>query len=112
MLLSFVIPCYRSEETIEKVIEEIIETVKERKEYSYEIICVNDCSPDHVYAILQRLAENNREIKVINFAKNMGKHAALLAGYAVVQGEIVVSLDDDYQCPVYELWKLIDVLER
>lgn len=112
MLLSFVIPCYRSEKTIEKVIDEIIETVRERNEYSYEIICVNDCSPDQVYKILQKMAEENRKIKVINFAKNMGKHAALLAGYAVARGEIIVSLDDDYQCPVYELWKLVDALER
>lgn len=44
--LSFVIPCYGSETTIEIVVNEIRETLKQRPEYDYEIILVNDCSPD------------------------------------------------------------------
>ena len=111
-LISFVIPCYRSEKTIEKVVDEIIQTVRQRKEYDYEIITVNDCSPDGVYEILKKLAAQNPKIKVINFAKNMGKHAAVLAGYAVVKGDYVVDLDDDFQCPVYDLWKLLDPVKN
>ena len=63
-LLSFVIPCYRSEETIEKVIQEIIETVSQKDSYDYEIITINDSSPDQVYDILKKLAETNFKIKV------------------------------------------------
>ena len=111
-LLSFVIPCYRSEKTIEKVIDEIIRTVAEKKEYDYEIICVNDCSPDNVYEVLKKLAAENKKIKVVNFVRNMGKPAAVLAGYSAVRGEYVVNLDDDYQCPTYELWKLLEPLEN
>ncbi|MGN6711801.1 glycosyltransferase [Anaerocolumna jejuensis] len=107
-LISFVIPCYRSENTINKVVVEIINTVSAREGYDYEIIAVNDCSPDHVGSVLRKLAEENSRIKVINFAKNMGKHAAVLAGYAVAKGEYIVDLDDDCQSPVYELWKLLD----
>ena len=55
-LLSFVIPCYRSEKTIEKVIDEIIATVKTRKDYDYEIIAVNDSSPDQLLSVLKKLA--------------------------------------------------------
>lgn len=107
-LISFVIPCYRSENTISKVVVEIINTVSAREGFDYEIIAVNDCSPDHVGSVLRKLAEENNRIKVINFAKNMGKHAAVLAGYAVAKGEYIVDLDDDCQSPVYELWKLLD----
>jgi undecaprenyl-phosphate 4-deoxy-4-formamido-L-arabinose transferase len=107
-LISFVIPCYRSENTISKVVDEIINTVSTREGYDYEIIAVNDCSPDKVGSVLRKLAESNSRIKVINFAKNMGKHAAVLAGYAVTKGAYVVDLDDDCQSPVYELWKLLD----
>lgn len=110
--LSFVIPCYRSEDTIEKVIAEIINVVAERPTYDYEIICVNDVSPDGVFEVLKRLATQNYRIKVIDFAKNMGKHAAVLAGYSFVTGDIVVNLDDDCQCPVNQLWQLIDPLEQ
>lgn len=109
-LISFVIPCYRSEATITQVIDEIIEVVGQRPQYSYEIICVNDCSPDNVYSVLVDLARKNKNIKVVNFSKNMGKHAAVLAGYSYISGEYVVNLDDDFQCPTTELWKLLDPL--
>lgn len=111
-LLSFVIPCYRSELTIEKVVEEIIQTVSQREEYDYEIICINDCSPDNVIGKLEQLAEQESKVKVIDFARNMGKHAAVLAGYSIAKGDYVVNLDDDYQSPVHELWQLVDCLER
>ena len=51
-MITFVIPCYRSEKTIEKVVCEIINTVSERPSYDYEIILINDCSPDHVYRVI------------------------------------------------------------
>ena len=111
-LLSFVIPCYRSEGTIRKVTDEIAEVVSQREEYDYEIICVNDFSPDNVYQVLQSLAGENKKIKVVNLAKNMGKHAAVLAGYSVARGAYIVNLDDDCQCPTYELWKLLEPVEQ
>ncbi len=111
-LISFVIPCYRSEKTIEKVIEEIIQTVSERQAYDYEIIAVNDCSPDDVYSVLRRLADNNEKIKVVNLARNMGKHAAVMAGYSFAKGDYVVDLDDDFQSPTYELWNLLAPVEE
>ena len=111
-LLSFVIPCYRSEKTIEMVINELIDTMSQKKGYDYEIITVNDYSPDGVYEVLKRLATDNQRIKVINFAKNMGKHAAVLAGYSVARGKYIIELDDDFQCPGYDFWKLIEPLEE
>lgn len=111
-LLSFVIPCYRSENTIKRVIEEIITVVSKRPEYDYEIIAVNDCSPDNVYKVLQDIAGNNKKVKVINLAKNMGKHAAVMAGYSVAQGDYIVNLDDDLQSPTPYLWELLEPLEK
>lgn len=49
---------------------------------------------------------------MINLAKNVGKHAAVMAGYSHVRGEYVVNLDDDCQCPTYELWNLLEPVER
>lgn len=111
-LLSFVIPCYRSEKTIQGVVDEIIAVVSERSDYDYEIIAVNDCSPDGVLNVLKDIAKDNNKVKVINFARNMGKHSAVMAGYSVAKGKYIVNLDDDGQCPTYELWKLIEPLER
>ncbi len=109
-LLSLVIPCYRSEETIELVYREIVNTVKQRPEYDYEILAVNDCSPDNVLSVLKNIAAKDSKFKVVDFAKNFGKHSAIMAGLACVRGGVVVCLDDDYQCPVYELWKLVDAV--
>ena len=107
-LISFVIPCYRSEKTISKVYTEIVEVMAQRPAFDYEIIAVNDCSPDNVLEVLSKLAVQDQKVKVVDLAKNFGKHSAMMAGYSFVRGAIVVNLDDDCQCPVYELWKLID----
>lgn len=110
--LSFVIPCYGSEHTIEGVIDEINSTVsKKRDEYIHEIICVNDCSPDNVLGVLRKLVKSQPNLKVINLARNSGKHAAVMAGYSFVTGDIVVNLDDDGQCPMDRLWEMVELLE-
>ena len=107
--LSFVIPCYGSEKTIEKVINEIEQTVEGKN--PYEIICVNDCSPDNVYEVLKNLALTHKNLKVVCLAKNYGQHNALMAGYRHVTGDIIISLDDDGQTPPSECYKLIDAID-
>lgn len=110
--VSFVIPCYRSQKTIEMVCQEIIDTVSQRTDVTYEIIAVNDASPDGVIHVLNQMADEDPRIKVIDFAKNMGKHAALIAGFRYASGDYVVCVDDDYQCPVDQLWRLLAPLEE
>ena len=106
--ISFVIPCYGSEETIEPVIKEVEECVSQRREYDYEIIAVNDCSPDNVLSVLKEIAKRDKKVKVIDLAKNFGKHSAVMAGFSIVKGDYVVCLDDDGQCPMDRLWDLLD----
>lgn len=109
--LSFVIPCYRSQDTISSVVERVIKTVESDKRYDYEIICVNDCSPDNTLEVLRELAVNTK-IKVLDFSKNFGQHSALMAGFNHVTGDIIVCLDDDGESPPEEMFKLIDKLEE
>lgn len=111
-ILSFVIPCYGSEDTIETVISSVVAKVREREDFDYEIITVNDCSPDNVLIKLKNLAADDPNIKVVNLARNFGKHPALMAGFSVVTGDYIVLIDDDGQCPVENLWELIDPLEN
>ena len=112
MKLSFVIPCYRSEKTIEVVVAEIEERMKERPELEYEVILVNDCSPDGVWGVIKKLANDKLFVTGINLAKNFGQHSALMAGYAYCTGDYVVSLDDDGQIPLESLFSLYDKLEE
>ena len=112
MKISFIIPCYRSYKTIGGVCNEIIEQINLREGTEYEIITVNDCSPDNVIDKLYELAEKNTNIKVIDFAKNMGKHCALMAGFRYSTGDYVLCVDDDGQCPVEHMWELVDKLDE
>ena len=111
-LISFVIPCYRSQNTILKVVDEVERTVRTREDFDYEIILVNDCSPDNVWSVIADLAERNSRVTGINLAKNFGQHSALLAGYNHCRGDYVISLDDDGQTPADEMFKLVDKLEE
>lgn len=111
--VSFVIPCYRSESTLPHVIAEIDDKMKEMEQkYTYDILLVNDCSPDDTFGTIRRLCESHTNIRAISFAKNFGQHSALMAGLRHSDGDYVVCLDDDGQTPANEVDSLLDKLEE
>lgn len=105
--LSYVIPCYRSMQTIASVVEEIQQTMDGRREFTYEIILVNDGSPDDLWSVLCGIAKKKPNVICVDLAKNFGQYAALMAGYHYTTGDIVISLDDDGQNPADEAMKLV-----
>lgn len=111
-MISFVIPCYRSSQTLPGVIQEIKDTMKTLKNYEYEIVLVNDSSPDDTFSVITGLCRENDNITGINLAKNFGQHAALMAGFHYVKGDIVVCLDDDGQTPACEVGRLLAGIEE
>ena len=111
-LVSFVIPCYRSAQTIGKVVEEIDITMKNLSAYEYEIVLVNDSSPDNTYEVIRELCAQRKDICGIDLARNFGQHAALMAGFGYAHGDVVVCLDDDGQTPAAEVGKLLDKIEE
>ena len=111
--ISFVIPCYRSEKTLGAVVQEICGTMDAMAErYGYEIILIDDCSPDQTYQEIRRIAGSRKNIIGASLARNFGQHAALMAGFHYVSGDIVVCLDDDGQTPANEVGKLLDKLKE
>jgi undecaprenyl-phosphate 4-deoxy-4-formamido-L-arabinose transferase len=109
--ISYVIPCYRSEKTIESVITEIKETMSFLQNYTYEIVLVNDGSLDNTWGKICEIVKDHKEVRGFNFAKNFGQHAALMAGLNNVTGDIIICLDDDGQTPANEATKLIRAIE-
>jgi undecaprenyl-phosphate 4-deoxy-4-formamido-L-arabinose transferase len=109
--ISFVIPCYASEGSVALVMDEIRSVVGQRAEYDYEIVAVNDCSPDNVLSVLREQAEKDPKVLVIDLAKNGGRHNALICGCHYATGDYVVFIDDDLQCPTDQLWNLLAPLE-
>ena len=90
MDVSIVIPCYRSEKTVKNVVDELKETFKQRPEMSYEIILVNDHSPDGVWNVIRDIVHSNTNIKGVSLAKNFGQHAAIMAGLREAKGNIML----------------------
>lgn len=111
--ISFCIPCYKSEQTLPKVVDEIkttMDTMKDR--YNYEIILVNDSSPDNTYGVIEKMAAAESNIIGVDLARNFGQHSALMAGFHFVSGDILVCLDDDGQTPACEVNKLLEKIEE
>lgn len=110
--VSFVIPCYCSGSALKSVIDEIFETMEAEIQYEFEIILINDCSPDNTFDMIRSLVFQNENIIGINLAKNFGQHAALMAGFRHATGDIIVCLDDDGQTPASEVGLLLRKLEE
>lgn len=104
--LSFVIPLYRSAETIADVVHDI-ESLE--IEGGHEIVLVNDGSPDNTAEVCRRLiAEARVPMTLIEHARNYGEHNAVLTGWRHTRGAHIVNLDDDGQNPPAEaarLWR-------
>lgn len=110
--LSFVIPCYNCSESISSVVEKIYSNLKDRKEYAYEVILVNDGSVDNTIEILKNISEKFGFVISVDLSKNFGQHSALMAGYSLVTGDYVIGLDDDGEHDPDDMFKLIDELEK
>ena len=111
-LVSFVIPCYRSEKTLEGVVDEIRENIVKLAGYDYEIILVNDCSPDSTMEVIRSICEKDTKVTGIDFGRNFGQHSALMAGLRQSVGDIIICLDDDGQTPADQMDRLLKAIEE
>ncbi|HLP01781.1 MAG TPA: glycosyltransferase family 2 protein [Opitutaceae bacterium] len=103
--VSIVIPLYRSEASIERVVAELAAL---RIEGGLEIVLVNDCSPDDTLGVCRRiLATCAVPVTVASHARNFGEHNAVLTGLRHTRGRWVVTMDDDGQNPPTEVPKLL-----
>lgn len=109
--ISFVIPCYNSEEYIEKTVGELQQVIKEKlSNYKSEIILVNDGSKDKTFQKIKEISKESKNVIAIDFTRNFGQHSAIMAGLNECSGNIIVCLDDDGQTPPEEAVKLINNL--
>ena len=108
MLISIIIPCYRSEKTIGTVVKKIKEEFAKHTEYEYQIILVNDGSPDNVWEVISHLCNEDKKVIGVNLSNNFGQASAKLAALDLVEGEILVYMDDDGQHPESGIFQLVE----
>lgn len=111
MYLSVVIPVYNESANLDTMFNRLIPVLDALRK-PYEVIFTNDGSRDDSQAILARLnAARPDVIKVIQFARNYGQHPAIMAGFEMAQGEVIVTLDADLQNPPEEIPKLLALID-
>lgn len=108
--LSIVIPVYRGEKTIERLVRTLLENLGNL--YSLEIVLVNDGSPDDSAKVCRRLAAELPLVKFLNLSRNFSEHNAVMAGLNYATGDYVAIMDDDFQNPPSEVVKLVAEAER
>jgi len=96
MDLSVVVPIYNEEESLEALIQETNEVLRALGK-DCEIIIVDDGSTDGTYPILIRLYRQEPRLRVVRLKRNFGQTAAVAAGLAYAQGEVIVAMDGDGQ---------------
>jgi polyisoprenyl-phosphate glycosyltransferase len=108
--ISAVIACYRDAPAI-PIMYDRLTAVFQKIGVDYEIIFVNDCSPDNAKEVLAELANRDKNVIVINHARNFGSQSAFTSGMRIASGDAVILLDGDLQDPpeliesFYHKWK-------
>jgi len=104
-LVSIVIPVFNEEENIVPLLRRLLPAVKN---YSYEIIFIDDGSKDKTTNFIKKKAASNHNIKLISFSRNFGHQMALTAGYKTAKGACVITMDADLQDPPEIIPQMID----
>ena len=111
MLLSVVVPCYNEEKSVPLFYTAAVDVLKTLP-LSYELIFVNDGSRDGTLQEMLKLYEAHRDtVRVIDFSRNFGKEAGLLAGLRASKGDLVTVMDVDLQDPPSLLPKMLETME-
>jgi polyisoprenyl-phosphate glycosyltransferase len=109
--ISIVVPVYRSEQIVELLVEKVAEAMRlAGKDSGFELILVNDASPDGSWNKIREVASQHAFVRGISLARNFGQHNATMAGLHQARGEIVVIMDDDLQHPPNSIMALVDAV--
>ena len=112
MLISLVIPCYRSAKTLPAVLDEIRTVFAQHPEHDYQIVLVNDGSPDNTYEVIRAQCTADPKITAVDLSRNFGQASARMAALPYIRGECAVYMDDDGQHPAEGIFLLADKLQE
>jgi len=104
-MISIVSPVYRAEKILPILVSEITKLANKIGQ-DYEIILVDDRSPDNSWEVMKNLSEENKNLKIYRLSRNFGQHATIIAGLSKSKGDWVVVMDCDMQDQPKEIEKL------
>jgi undecaprenyl-phosphate 4-deoxy-4-formamido-L-arabinose transferase len=109
--VSIVVPVYGSEKILPHLVEQV-EASMQRADVAgrYELILVNDASPDDSWNVIGDLAARYPFVRGVCLMRNFGQHNATMAGLNRARGEVVVIMDDDLQHPPQTILQLVDAV--
>lgn len=110
-LISIVVPVFSEQDSLAQLVREIRE-VADRFALDVEVIFVDDGSTDTSWSVIERLTEQDPALGGVRFRRNAGKAAALMAGFAIARGDVIVTMDADLQDPPEELPRLLAKLDE
>jgi glycosyltransferase involved in cell wall biosynthesis len=108
---SVVVPVYNAEETLEELVLRLAQTFA-KLNVSYELVFIDDNSPDRSWEILRSLRERHAEIRCYQLMRNYGQQNATMCGFRQAKGRYIITLDDDLQNPPEEIPALITELKK
>ena len=111
MNISVIIPVYRGEALIESLVERLAKSLPKFSK-KYEVLLVNDGSPDNSWDVIQKLARKHKWVRGIRLMRNYGQHNATLCGARAAQYEVTITMDQDLQHPPEEIPILLQQLEN
>ncbi|MFZ2031874.1 MAG: glycosyltransferase [Vitreimonas sp.] len=109
--LSVVLPIYDEEESLNELLDNLFR-VLDGLNRTYEIWCVNDGSHDRSSEILHDIAKRRPELRVLDFRRNFGQTAALMAGFDHSRGDVIITLDADLQNDPADIPRLLEKLDE
>lgn len=107
--VSVVVPVYRSEASLRPLVERLLAVLQARSA-EFEIILVNDGSPDRCWPLIADLTRTDPRIRGIDLMRNFGQHNALLCGIRAARFDVIITLDADLQHPPEEIPNLLTKL--
>jgi glycosyltransferase involved in cell wall biosynthesis len=109
--LSIVVPVYNEEESVEKLVANIVHA-GEQFDFEYELILIDDGSMDSTWKIIERLKKTTPQLRGIKFRRNYGQTSAMVAGFDHSSGEIIVTMDGDLQNDPSDIMVLLKKIEE
>lgn len=108
MKVSLVIPIYYNEDNLRPLYTDLKEKFIEKIDYDYELVMINDGSKDKSYEVMQELATQDSNIKIISLSRNFGSHAAILCGLSHCTGDCAIVKAADLQEPTELVLEMVE----